>query len=134
MKSTYSSKTSLTFSNSKFAYKNTLNNFLYFFLKSKYKNKFQKKKKNLNLYYFWRSYERKTEIRYLLNRWSKNFQNLPGRVFWWVIKNVKKWRKSKIKIFQTDRFGVECPIYTYIYTTIAFEVNSWRDEHNPSEI
>ena len=42
----------------------------------------------------------------------KKISNLPGRVFWWVLKNVKKWRKSKIKIFQTVRFGVECSKYT----------------------
>ena len=47
----------------------------------------------------------------LWNQWSKKFQNLPGRVFWRLLKNVKKWRKSKIKIFQTIRFDVECPIY-----------------------
>ena len=30
-------------------------------------------------------------------------------------KNVKKLRKSKIKIFQTVRFGVECPICMSIH-------------------
>ena len=105
------SKPRLRFSNSKIAYKNTLNNFFVFFSKNYVKNKNFKKKKILSLDHFWRSYERKTEIRYLLNGRSKKFQNLPETVFRWVLKNVKKWRKSKIKIFQTIRFGVEYPIY-----------------------
>ena len=66
------------------------------------------------------SYERKTKIRYLLNRRSKKFQNLPVRVFRWVIKNVKKWRKSKIKIFQTLRFGAECPICIILSKETSF--------------
>ena len=46
------------------------------------------------------SYERKTKIRYLLNRRSKKFQNLPERVFIWVRKMSKTEGNQKLKFFK----------------------------------
>ena len=65
---------------------------------------------------------KKTEIRYLLNRWSKNFQNLPERVFLMGTKKCQKMKEIKnyYNIFQTVRFGVECPIDITIYIFLDF--------------
>ena len=90
----------------------------------------------MNLDHFWRSYERKTEIRYLLNRWLKKFQNLPGRVFWWVLKKYQKNEENqKFKFFKSSDFSWNAPItiwkifsrkyfimiiYIYIYISVTF--------------
>ena len=43
----------------------------------------------------------------------KQISNLPERVFLCILRNIKKCRKSKIKIFQIVWFGVKCPKYRY---------------------
>ena len=85
--------------------------------------------------HFRRSYEQKTEIRYLLDKWSKKFQNLPERVFWSILKNVKNEGNKKLKFFQPPDLVWNVPhIYLYIKSNGDLSVTSrsvhtfpWRE-------